>query len=846
MAGDEWQKWSELRPSVYGCYALPCDRQVGQGSKVEALALLEHLIKCEEAKENATIKLQKWTISCLATRKIRKDFILMKVAKKNAQAAVRIQRNLRIHFAKLEYSFMKRFRMAKQSAAIRIQARQRAIVARRETNAMRIGSKHSRKVLSIQKAYRGHVARVVFTERLNGFYRQEASKVACKIQTNIRQCLARRCLKKVKRSMIMMQQWAAQFSWKRTVDYLTKVAAKDWPTICAHTAASHGRKEAFTRAQILAPAVLPSWWLSHFPFALTKRVNLKREALAELDQQIRRDRINTLGGIGDFQDALNLLSSLADDLTGKARVTALNMSDSYDLLVSLIAFCNVRGTDMVSERNFTVSTQDSSLEKCRSFGIDMLKYAERLCDGPPLGLPGLTEKLAYKQWTYSNLCRVHCMLGDYSKAAEYGRMIETTRTGDTGRDDLVSIVSRIHIALVQSKLGKHNTSISMLQKASDRLVNWCENNSQRTWTSFCNTRILSRRYICTATHVAGVCQYNLSVEYAAVEQMDKALEAIKRACALASRDANSDPIFFRRCQRTLISLECISQVDSCVKRPLPLILQRLMQEESTVVTDNASESGRAQDERSRTPLSSSSVRSKVQTIKDFRESAEFLEATSDPALQVSRMKFGLWFPPHVALRLNIVDIVVAEHNDKEANSLFPASDPQETSALPSIFLRACPRVSSGVENAATRNQLLSGTLMLLALPMEETECLEILHADYIALQRIVRESNIKDGFRAVLRMKNSMVHAPAKMEQIVSVQIRNRMMGLVIISFQEASKFIIQNNNIQPDTATLDYAEKYVMLAESLLFSGAFDFKHFLEMKAYARLLHSLCFCLQV
>jgi hypothetical protein len=271
-----------------------------------------------------------------------------------------------------------------------------------------------------------------------------------------------------------------------------------------------------------------------------------------------------------------------------------------------------------------------------------------------------------------------------------------------------------------------------------------------------------------------------------------------------------------------------------------------MQEESTVVTDNASESGRAQDERSRTPLSSSSVRSKVQTIKDFRESAEFLEATSDPALQVSRMKFGLWFPPHVALRLNIVDIVVAEHNDKEANSLFPASDPQETSALPSIFLRACPRVSSGVENAATRNQLLSGTLMLLALPMEETECLEILHADYIALQRIVRESNIKDGFRAVLRVKNSMAHAPAKMEQIVSVQIRNRMMGLVIISFQEASKFIIQNNNIQPDTATLDYAEKYVMLAESLLFSGAFDFKHFLEMKAYARLLHSLCFCLQV
>jgi hypothetical protein len=67
------------------------------------------------------------------------------------------------------------------------------------------------------------------------------------------------------------------------------------------------------------------------------------------------------------------------------------------------------------------------------------------------------------------------------------------------------------------------------------------------------------------------------------------------------------------------------------------------------------------------------------------------------------------------------------------------------------------------------------------------------------------------------------------------------MIGLVIICIQSASLVLVQHCNGRPSSTSIDWALKYVTLAESLLLSGVFDFAHFVEMKAYARLLRALC-----
>ena len=105
-----------------------------------------------------------------------------------------------------------------------------------------------------------------------------------------------------------------------------------------------------------------------------------------LHYQLRRDRTRCLGGAGDFRDTLRMLSSFVDQLTGAACTRTLDLSASYDLLVSLIVFCNIRASDFVSERSFSATSHDSTLENFRLLGVEMLKYAQRFCDGPRVRL----------------------------------------------------------------------------------------------------------------------------------------------------------------------------------------------------------------------------------------------------------------------------------------------------------------------------------------------------------------------------------------------------------------------------------------------------------------------------
>ena len=826
--------------------------------------------------------LQRFVRRCLARKRDRRALLYKKQNKRHTAAAIRIQTVLRIKFAKLEHHFMARMVPSKHKAANSIQALLRGHAARKMSRTQLLGRSNEAKVLIVQKAFRCHLARKHFSGFAHDKFRQVASSFACRIQTKVRQCLARRHLKNLRKAMGMMQQWSARFAWKRTMDALTGVAAAEWRTICLHTSKLYGRKEAFSRAQILAPAILPSWWLSHFPLELSKRVDLKQHPLIALQNQIRDDRIQILGANGDFTKSLNILSSLVVQLTGGAKRIALDLTSSYDMLVSLIVFCNIKGLDMVSQIDFTAARQDPSVEKLQSMGFEMLKYAERLCDGPNFVLRGLTEKLEYKQWTVNNLCHVYWANGDYDKAIEYARKTSETKTDDLSRNELISIISSINLALVQSKIGKHNTAIGILHKASDQLVRLCSRTSplQREWSSFCSSRILTRRYQCSATHLAGVCQYNLAIEYAAIDKMGEAVHTIKRAIALAVRNQNSEPIFLRRCKRTLISLETVVQDASGGKGPLPACVKRAMERQKDSSANNLRSDSRP---RSNSSTASSSILAKVQTIKDARDLVNDNETSTRTQTELSIMKFGLWFPPHVSLRL-MPQVDVKERTTSE-NGLPQSSEPESARAeeLSSIFVRLpAPRggkftvtdymgssvhgkewsarygissLSSGLscstsgyfdeEATFTKNEGSRNSLMLLTLPMTETECLEILHPENIALQKYVMTSNTRDGLKAIQRAKSSIALAPSKMEKIASVSMRQRMMGVIVIAIQMASKLLGQQSSGPLDLETGQLAQKYVALAESLLFNGTFDFPQFVELKAYTRMLHAVCYCAQ-
>lgn len=272
------------------------------------------------------------------------------------------------------------------------------------------------------------------------------------------------------------------------------------------------------------------------------------------------------------------------------------------------------------------------------------------------------------------------------------------------------------------------------------------------------------------------------------------------------------------------------------KRPLPAILKRLMQWNSSVAPQQASEDSRAS-------TASSSIRSKVQTIKDAREPTA-QECARDPSEELSRIKFGTWFPPHVALRLRPQPPEEVEDESHDTLISQAGSDEFEHRSAPSIFLRISANAIDDVTIASTTNDTTQDSLVLFAFPMQDTE-LEILHSESLSLQRMVIQSSKMEGFRAVQRAAALCTRPADKLETLASVSMRQRMIGLVIICIQSASLVLVQDCNGRPSLTSVDLALKYVTLAESLLLSGAFDFQHFVEMKAYARLVRSLCYSAQ-
>lgn len=98
-------------------------------------------------------------------------------------------------------------------------------------------------------------------------------------------------------------------------------------------------------------------------------------------------------------------------------MVSLGLSTAYDTMVSLTVFCNIHGSILAS----------SSDEKSQKAGLDLFKYAEALGDGPTFSLPGMVEKMEYKQWTHSNLCRLYYQRGEYAKAADHAREMMSTK-----------------------------------------------------------------------------------------------------------------------------------------------------------------------------------------------------------------------------------------------------------------------------------------------------------------------------------------------------------------------------------------------------------------------------------
>lgn len=643
----------------------------------------------------ATKRLQNWARNTMRIWNARLD-MRARIATKTKEAAekaatLRLQGAYRGRMARLERRFLARIMDARleeeqeQHAVLKTQAFFRKMLARKIVSRMKQNkltrmdaNQPKRASLILQCAIRSHWARRHYHAVKDNIFFGFACRVAIRLQAWARMTQAKRQARKVAHSLHMMQQWSAGFAWNKTVTDLTRLAAADWRSLVKNVGALLGPKTAFREAQALAPAVMPSWWLGHFPVSFSSRVNLKAAPLVNLQEQLRKDRILALGGICKFEKSLQFVAELVREVT-EVHVEALDLSESYEALVSLLAFCNIQGCELAS------SGEPSSQQA----GHELLLYAGKLADGPNLSVSGMREKLEFRQWTHCNLTRVYYLEGKFDKASYHARILGSMTTDEPRRDALTKVTSMLYLAAVQSKACKHNTAIATLQDASDTLAQWCADSDPAvapvpSWTTFCCSKDMTRRYHCTPSHLAAVCQYNLSVELASREQYPQAVLAAKRAVALAAIDKIAEPVFHRRAANTLAAMEVIKQQPpTAANRPPPEIIDRLRNLSSPSQDDLDLSIQSVHSVRevtlSRPGTSNSSHLSKDDTIRIYQSSriqtpaspstpakADFEDQPDSPRpmeesdplplhMETSRRRFGVWFPPHVALR-NTIDL----------------------------------------------------------------------------------------------------------------------------------------------------------------------------------------------
>ena len=772
--------------------------------------------------EIARFKISKWIMMCRALRKLRGERKRRIQMQSEMQSASRVQRMFRVHLARLEVSYLKRYLRQRKAtplpntAHLSISASYLQKVWRghsgrqiflgkvssrqeQERNARMIQS-----LIKIQCALRNHAARHLFARLNERFCNEFFTSSANMIRSAFICHTARLKVIKLRKSLNLLQQYSTKLAWLRTIEDLVRVSALEWKETCLRAEKIVGDpKMSFTYAQSLAPAVFPTWWLSHFPVSLSSRVDLKAEIFCNLEEQIRIDRTNALGGASSFLRTVNMIGSLVNELT-ESHLIALGMSESYNVLISLMAFCNIHGSRLIS-------SVDESSQKA---GNDLLMYALMLADGPCLNIPGLSERLEYRRWTQSNLCRMYYLRSNFEKTAQCARFLISPESSSGDNEstgpDLQSTFGRMYLGAAQSKLGKHVTAVATFQQAIDSLAKLSSKVTENNWKSFCCTKEPDRFYLCSVAHLAAVCFYNISVEFVACGQLNNSRLAIHRAHTLAQKESIREPVFYRRVKLTLVAIETLTQRFT----PAPA---------STDENRSISTSSRASSPM-KSDFTTEQNYSKLQTPTDSRNN----DRKSNVRSELSKKRFGAWFPPSVAFRNTVSAIDPRDKGSFLGNevksmdsSLFLKLDISGFKTLEVALQRQSPRRLSPLrkETAPGYHDDLQSLLVLLAIPLESKDVFEILHNESENLYKAAFLNSINDSLHIFTREFREISRNFADQTLSHSGKLLSRMIDLASLSIQLIIRNMFMFEKGSPVAEiSLKSLEKYLSIALSLLF----------------------------
>ena len=728
---------------------------------------------------NAALKIVKWIARCRALKILRGTAKLLMQKKLESQCATCIQQTYRIHLAKLDVSYFKRFttlRKCKTScsvstpskAASSLQKCWRGHEDRKKVfklfSVQTTAAKDqlaARSVVTIQSAVRNHLARHTFVSLNERFCTVFFASVASNIQRNFRSHVARKKASILRKSLNLMQQYAAKLAWLRTIEDLVKVSAVEWHKTCQRASSIVSDQTlTFSFAQTLAPAVFPTWWLSHFPVSLSCRVDLHSETFLSLERQIRIDRTNSLGGASSFAKSLNMIEELVNELT-ESHSVALGMSESYNVLVSLMAFCNIHGAKLIT-------SIDKASQKA---GSDLLLFSLRLADGPFLSLPGLSERAEYLRWTQSNICRMYYLLSNFEKVIQYARLLMSTPRL-TKSDSLIFVIGNMYLAAAQSKLGRHVTAATTLQTALGVLEIWNVPEDEVLWTTFSCSKEPDRFYQCSSAHFASVCFYNLAVEFVASEQCSDALTAIQKAYVLAQQELVKEPIFLRRVRLTKIAIQTICCMNNICTPPFELPERIQVVRQTSMAADASTCIGPG-------PARSSGHDNVTEGYTKRHSN--------------SKQRFGAWFPPSIAFRNHVSVPIIRQrdfNDDFDANHTCPRSMFLKLKSPPifeNAYRNTSPRRLSPlrrIKSETNKKQL----IILFAVPVESNGVFELVCNESEILQRTaLRNQQVNQSLDCLklLRSEYRVLHSRSDDgKENYSEYTLLRMMDLVVLCVQ--------------------------------------------------------------
>eukprot|EP00960_Hanusia_phi_P075595 768445-Hanusia_phi.AAC.1 len=500
----------------------------------------------------------------------------------------------------------------------------------------------------------------------------------------------------------------------------------------------------------------------------------------------------------------------SDEATS-SQVISLDQNDAYDLLIALISFCNAHGSELLFK--FSETEKDSSLEVLRETGYQLLRFAEKLSEGPDTFSVGITERLEYRQLTYYNLCRYYVLVNRLDLALKAIRKLREILSGIEVRDHLIDIHCEIWSSYIHSRQEDHSLSIQLLHQSIQKLQLWCSNAEQLSWSSVCSSRHLNQRYRCTASHLAAVCNYNLCIGFLAEKKYDAAMKAVKRSIALAYEESYQQAIFMRRVRHTMMALEEVQRALGILK---PDGGKKVIQIASVA---------------SSTPS----------VVFDDHE-----EKTEEEMKEESLRNFGRWFPPHIAL--NRAGSPLSLDNEKKVKiKRSKATEEKVFLALrhdlegKTSKVRILPIIS---DSNRDNQKLPRNYVLVAAFPCQSFEFLQPRMPDFVNFKLTLQASTVKDGLKAIERARagiQRMLHKTLWMNQ---EEILNRARDLAALSLQFSGNIFSACQRSEGPAEDLHVAARCLEISDSILWGmKGFAREEHHEIRAFQSFLHPLVLC---